>query len=107
MAWDMWEHRNEAMHGSQLAQRQLLHLAIDSQMRLLYRGGPQHLPRDMLHFITQPVETILAYSLRSKQQWVASVQAVQMDRQQHKFGAYLSKQQGLQNWLATGTIMDP
>jgi len=68
VAWDMWEHQNEALHSSQLAQQQILHSIVDAQIRILYGRGPQQLPLDALHFITQPLELILSYSLRSKQQ---------------------------------------
>jgi len=88
---DMWEHRNEALHRGLQDQQQILHLVGDNQIQILYSGGPQNLPRDAFHFITQQLDTILGYSLWSKQQWV-SVQAMQECRRQHKYGAYLSEQ---------------
>jgi len=64
IAWDMWEHQNKALHGGHPAQQQILHLVVDNQIWILYRGGPQHLPWDSLRFITQPLDIILGYSLR-------------------------------------------
>jgi len=80
LAWDMWEHRNKALHGGHQAQQQILHSVVDNQIQILYSGGPQNLPRDALHFIAQLLDIILEYSHRSKQQWVASVQAAQEHR---------------------------
>jgi len=107
LTWAMWEHRNKALHGGHQAQQQILHLVVDNQIQILHSGGPQNLPRDVIHFITQPLDIILEYSLQSKQQWVASVQVVQECRRQHEYRAYLLEQQSLWNWLETGMMLDP
>jgi len=41
------------------------------------RRSPTAPTRDMLKFLQQPMETILTYSLASKQIWLDAVQAVQ------------------------------
>jgi len=75
VSWDMWEHRNKELHEGDTAQQAILHSAVDAQIKKLYEGGAQQLPRDALKFLQTPQETVLLYSLTSKQLWLESVKA--------------------------------
>jgi len=61
IAWDMWEHQNEALHNGPQAQQLILHSVVDAQVHKLYNRGMIQLPQDALHFLHSPIETILAY----------------------------------------------
>jgi len=50
---------------------------VNNKIRALYTGGAQQLPQDVLKFLSKPMETILSYSLASKQIWLDAVQTVQ------------------------------
>jgi len=89
VTWDMWEHQNEALHDGPQAKQQILHSVVDAQVCKLYNGGMIQLPHDTLHFLNSMIETILAYPLQLKQQWVEMVQAAQERQKQHEYGAYL------------------
>jgi len=79
--WDMWNHQNKELHNGDIARQLILHLAVDTQIAILYEGrGAQQLPWDALKFLTTPKETVLLYSLVSKQLWLELVKAAQ----QHK-----------------------
>ncbi len=75
VSWDMWDHQNKELHDGNTAKQKILHSAVDAQIAKLYRGGAQQLPRDELKFLQTPKETVLLYSLTSKQLWLESVKA--------------------------------
>jgi len=101
ISWDMWEHRNNELHSGGQATHQILHLAVDDQIRQAYDGGAQQLPRNSLHLINAPIETVLGYPLESKHLWLASVHEAQQRRKVHEFGRYHSEQRFMQAWLDT------
>jgi len=73
----MWEQCNNELHGRAIKQQQILHSLANEQIRKMYAGGTQQLPRDALHFLQTPMEITLAYPLASKQLWVESVKLAQ------------------------------
>jgi len=86
VAWDMWQHRNKELHAGTESQQQILHSLTNDKIKALYDGGAQQLPQDALKFLRQPMETILQYSLASKQMWLEAVQIAQERRQRHEYG---------------------
>jgi len=99
VSWDMWEHRNKELHAGTESQQQILHSLINDKIKALYNGGAQQLPRDALKFLRQLMETILHYSLASKQIWLDAVQAAQERRQRHEYGWYLREQSFMVTWM--------
>ena len=77
VSWDMWDHRNKELHAGDTATQAILHSAVDAQIKKLYEGGAQQLPRFALKFLQTPKETVLLYSLTSKQLWLELVKAAQ------------------------------
>jgi len=77
VSWDMWDHRNKELHSGGNDQQQILHSAVNDQISQAYDGGAQQLPRDALHLLRTPKETILQYPLESKQLWLKSVHTAQ------------------------------
>jgi len=75
VSWDMWDRQNKELHDGDTAKQEILHSAVDAQIAKLYEGGAQQLPRDALKFLQTPKETVLLYSLTSKQLWLESVKA--------------------------------
>jgi len=101
ISWDMWDHRNKELHSGGPYQQQILHSAADNQITWVYDGRAQQLPQDALHLLRTPKETVLQYTLESKQLWLESVHMAQQWQQTHKFGNYISKQQFMMTWLQT------
>ena len=99
VSWDMWDHRNKELFAGTPIQQQITHSLVDDQIKELYAGGAQQLPRDALKFLRQPVETILQYPLASKQIWLDAVRTAQQRRQQHEYGRYLGEQRFMVTWL--------
>jgi len=103
VSWDMWEHRNQELHNSTENQQQIIHSRVNEQIKTLYAGGAQQLPRDALKFLQQPMDTILKYPLASKQIWLDAVQSAQTRRQRHEYGKYLGEQRFMATWLLSAT----
>ena len=103
VSWDMWEHRNQELHNSTENQQQIIHSLVNEQIKKLYVGGAQQLPRDALKFLHQPMDTILKYPLTSKQIWLDAVQLAQTRRQRHEYGKYLGEQRFMATWLLSAT----
>jgi len=74
----MWDHCNKELHSGTEIQQQITHSLINDQIKELYAGGAQQLPRDTLKFLQQLVETILQYSLASKQICLDAVRTAQL-----------------------------
>jgi len=90
--WDMWDHQNKELHAGTAQQQQILHSRVNKQIKELYTGGAQQLPRDVLKFLHTPKEVVLQYPLASKQLWVKSVTTAQQCQKVHDYGKYLGKQ---------------
>jgi len=101
ISWDMWDHRNKELHSGGHNQQQILHSAVDDQISQVYDGGAQQLPRDALHLLRTPKETVLQYSLESKQLWLKLVHISQQRRRTHEFGKYHGEQRFMRTWLQT------
>jgi len=99
----MWEHQNKELHSGGQEQQQILHFTVNTQIAAAYTGRAQQLPRDALHLLQSPVETVLQYPLASKQVWLELIQAAQQHQQQHEFGRYHSEQWFMVTWLQTAT----
>jgi len=80
MSWDMWDHQIKELHNGDISRQLILHSAMDTKIAILHRGGAQQLPRDALKLLRTPKETVLSYSLASKQFWLESVKAAQQCR---------------------------
>jgi len=95
----MWDHRNEALHNSEMYRADILDSQINDKVRQLYSHGLQEVPRDAFPMFRDPLETLLSKPLYYKEQWVQSVKAAIKRKKRHDHGAYLSEQQGMQCWL--------
>jgi len=77
MSWDMRDHLNKVLFAGTPIQQQITHSLVDDQIKELYAGGVQQLPRDALKFLWQWLETVLQYPLASKQIWLNAVHTAQ------------------------------
>jgi len=77
VSWDVWDHQNKELHAGTEQQQQIIHSLVNEQIKKLYAGGAQQLPRDVLKFLRTPKEVVMQYPLASKQLWVESVTTAQ------------------------------
>jgi len=99
ISWDMWDHRNEALHQSADYQAEILDSLIDDQIRIFYGQGPQAVPRDAIAFFNGNLEDLIQKPKHYKEQWVESVKAAIQQKKHHEYGAYISEQRGMRRWL--------
>ncbi len=86
----MWAHRNGILHHSPTARQEILEKQINDQVRAIYEGGTQALPRDALGFVRKPLEHTLQLPLSTKQQWLESVNNAIERKRRHEYGNYVS-----------------
>ncbi len=99
VSWDMWAHRNGILHNSPTARQEILEKQINDQIRAIYAGGTQALPRDAIGLLRKPLEHTLQLPLSTKQQWVESVNNASARKQRHEYGNYVSEQRFMAIWL--------
>jgi len=97
--WDLWDHRNEALHHSKNARDDILDSRVNDQITVLYQQGLQAIPRDSFTFFKTPLKTLLTKTKQYKTRWVASVEAAIRRKKHHDHGAYLSEQRLMRRWL--------
>jgi len=73
----MWDHNNKELHLGGQDQQQILHYAVNAQIKAAYKGGAQQLPHNVFHLLYNSKAMVLQYPIKSKQLWLASIQAAQ------------------------------
>jgi len=99
ISWDLWDHRNEALHNPQNARNDILDSRINDQIRSLFGQGLQAVPRDSFRFFQMTLNTLLDKPRHYKTSWVASVEVAKRRKQHHEYGAYLLEQRLMRHWL--------
>jgi len=99
VAWDMWEHHNDALHTSNNHQDAIIESKINDQVRTIFTSGLCDIPRDTFLLLQGNIEDVLKKTKSYKEQWVATILAAKRRKQHHEFGAYLPEQQFMQCWL--------
>jgi len=99
ISWDLWDHQNEALHNETSTQEAIVDSRTNNNIQQLFRGGPQVVPCDALTLFKGTLEELLQHSKHYKDQWVALVKAAIQQKQHHNYGAYLSEQHGMRQWL--------
>jgi len=76
MAWDMWQHQNEALHESEVNQQEILEDAINQNICQAYAQGKGQLPKGAMSLMKWPLSKLLRLPAPYKQQWLATLEAV-------------------------------
>jgi len=58
-AWDMWQHRNEALHNSETNKREILEDDINQEIRLAYGQGWESFPLAARPLLQWPLQKLL------------------------------------------------
>jgi len=73
LSWDMWEHRNDALHQSKSHNDVILDSKINNQIRECFNQGLQNIPSNAFLFFWQPLEELLTHSQLYKEKWLTPV----------------------------------
>jgi len=103
ISWDLWDHRNEALHKETSTQETILDSRTNGTIRWLLRGRPQVVLHDALPLFKGTLAELLQHPKPYKDQWIASVKAALWRKQHHEYSAYLSEQCGMRRWLGLET----
>jgi len=76
-AWDMWHHRNEALHKSKTNQQEIIEASVNSQIIKVYEQDKKDLPKEAWCLMKRPLKRLLRFPEYYKQQWLATLEAVQ------------------------------
>jgi len=74
-AWDMWNHRNKALHEQDENKQEILEAAVNQNIREAYELGVSSLPTDAHSLLKRSLRRLLNLSVEYKHQWLASVAA--------------------------------
>jgi len=99
VSWDMWEHRNAALHHSTLHQADIIESKINNQIRETFALGLRDLPRDAFPLFHDTVEELLQKPRSYKEQWLDLVNAAKRRKQHHEHGTYIQEQRFMRRWL--------
>ncbi len=98
VAWDMWQHRNEALHENQDNRPRILEMETNSRVTALYNLGPGAFTNSISLFKHQLPQLLLlphAY----KKHWVKTAGIAKARQGQRKAGPYKSECKAMQIWL--------
>ena len=74
-AWDMWNHRNKALHEEEANKQAILEDAVNKKIRDTYQQGRALLPFNARSLMKRPLAKLLQFPEHYKRQWIASVEA--------------------------------
>jgi len=73
--WDLWTHRNEELHSSEMARVQILENDINTRILQAFQSRSRDLLQDALHLLQAPQERVLAQPVITKQLWLDTLEA--------------------------------
>ncbi len=74
-AWDMWNHRNKALHEEASNRNSILEDAVNQQIREVYDQGTDQIPTEAQTLMKRPLPKLLKLPESYKKQWLDSVEA--------------------------------
>jgi len=96
IAWDMWHHRNHALHNSPTNCDQILECATNQRIRVIYDRGS--FPRDAISLLKQTLPELITLPLAYKKQWVETALIAQKWWAKQLAGPYQSEWKYMQTW---------
>jgi len=75
-AWDMWQHRNKALHETEKNKQEIVEADINQQIRQVYQPAVHTVPKAVRPLMRQPLARLLTFPATYKHQWMATLQVV-------------------------------
>jgi len=70
VAWDMWHHRNQVLHHSEINQGNIVEYDTNQQIWAIYNQGLGSFPCDVMAVLKRKVTNLIDLPLAYKQQWI-------------------------------------
>jgi len=100
IAWDMWQHWNEALHENLDNRPQILETETSNTVTVLYELRPNAFANGNSLF-KHPLTELLQLSHTYKKHWVETAANAKVHQDGRKAGPYHSKCKAMQIWLTT------
>jgi len=78
MAWDMWHHRNKALHEEEASMQIILEDTVNQKIQWAYKQGHEGLPSKARTLWNHPLDRLLQFPEYYKRQWIATVEAARV-----------------------------
>jgi len=75
-AWDMWQHRNKALHESKQNKQEIVEDNINQQIQQVYAQDTSQFPQAARLLMKRPLQCLLRLPASYKHQWMATLVAV-------------------------------
>ncbi len=98
IAWDMWQHRNHALHNSELNQSNILEGNTNVRLQAIYHLGSGSIPTVARILWKHTKKELIALPLAYKQQWIETAIIAQQKQVQQLAGPYQSERRYMQTW---------
>jgi len=98
IAWDMWHHRNHALHNSPTNREQILEGKTNQRIRVIYEQGPGSFPRDAISLLKRTQSELITLPLAYKKQWIETALIAQKRRAKQLAGPYQRERKYMQTW---------
>ena len=98
-AWDMWHHRNEALHNSEVNQQEILEADINQEIKQAYDQSMESIPKAAKKLLRRPLKKLLQLPRYYKKQWIATLRAIQTRFQSQQEGLSRDKHQPKNKYL--------
>jgi len=95
VAWDMWQHRNKALHKNQDNRPCILEMEMNSMVTALYDLGPSAFTNSTSLF-KHPLPQLLSLLQAYKKHWVETAAIAKAHQDCRKAGPYQSKHRAMQ-----------
>jgi len=98
-AWDMWNHRNKALHEQEQNKQDILEATLNQQIQDVYNQGTSRLLPDAHTLMKQSQTRLLRFSVHYKHQWLASMEAAKARFKRHTGGQNRTRRRTMTQYL--------
>jgi len=95
----MWHHHNEALHNSEVNQKEILKDDINQEIKQAYNQSMESIPNVAKKLLQQPLKKLLQFPRYYKKQWMATLRAIQTHFQSQQEGLSREKHQPKNKYL--------
>ena len=74
VSWDQWDNRNDVLHNSLTAAKKRDQDLVNQQVQVKFTRGTTGLRHRFHHWFNKPLHSLLRLSVKSKEQWLQSVE---------------------------------
>jgi len=100
IAWDMWQHCNEALHEDPENRPQILETEVNQNVTELYGLG-QGAFANSTSLFKHPLIELLQLPLAYKSHWLETVKIAKAQKDRRKADPYQQEQRSMQIWLTS------